>query len=265
MKITSTKTISILLSAFVISACAGNNNSGAKHADADVVEEPTTIQNEPFLQIDHVNGLTIYHITEHISLSTRPIENENIELISSAAFTDSQGRIVGHYYIDGLDQPYGKNPRDKNVTGGFITRPYNGTTCKLWDFYADGYEAELANAAKYGNIISAFAQNIIIYKGVTQDTQWRKNHTFQYRALCELDGELKIIESENPIPYNDFVNALSELHVCNALYLDMGTYNYLWYNLNAGAVEATTEDKIVEVKYANYTKISNFINVYIAD
>lgn len=256
--------ISAIVSAFAIASMFScvNNNSHVE-TDAETIADSSAVNSAPLLRINHVNGLTIYNITHHIVFSTKPIKNDFVELISSAAFTDVCGRIVGHYYI--TPDGYGRNPKDRNVTGGFIKRPYNGTTKQTWDFYASGYEAELASAAKSGNVISAFVQNVIIYKGVTQDTAWRRNDVFQYRALCEMDGELKIIESDVPIPYNEFVEALAALHVCNALYLDMGTYNYLWYDIDVTSEDTTIVGKTVEVKCANYNKISNFINVWIAD
>ena len=56
----------------------------------------------------------------------------------------------------------------------------------------------------------------------------RKN-SFQYRALCELDGKLCIIQSNQSVKYQDFVDMLIETGVKHALYLDMGGWNHSWY------------------------------------
>ena len=80
-----------------------------------------------------------------------------------------------------------------------------------------------------------------------------------------MDGELKIIESKTAVPYNDFVDALTKLNIYNALYLDTGTYNYLWYDTNVGSYDSTNVDKTTEVRGINYKNISNFLNVWIAN
>ena len=50
-----------------------------------------------------------------------------------------------------------------------------------------------------------------------------------YRALCELNGKLCIIESKTSIPLPDFITALHNASVTNAIYLDMGTWDHAWF------------------------------------
>ena len=71
------------------------------------------------------------------------------------------------------------------------------------------------------------AQNMIIHNFRVQPL-FRKN-SFQYRALCELDGKLCIIQSNQSVKYQDFVDMLIETGVKHALYLDMGGWNHSWY------------------------------------
>ena len=65
----------------------------------------------------------------------------------------------------------------------------------------------------------------------------RKSRTV-YRALCEKNGKLCIIESKKVVTYEDFVKYLVEFKVKHALYLDMGSgWNYAWYRDKEGKMK----------------------------
>ena len=51
----------------------------------------------------------------------------------------------------------------------------------------------------------------------------------QYRALCQFNGELCVIDAIEPQPFGDFTSALLDAGVDEALYLDMGEWHYSWY------------------------------------
>jgi superoxide dismutase len=87
------------------------------------------------------------------------------------------------------------------------------------------YASEIKIAAGASGM--GFAQNMIIHNFEEQPL-FRKN-SFQYRALCELDGKLCIIQSKESVKYRDFVDMLMAVGVKNALYLDMGGWNHSWY------------------------------------
>lgn len=258
IKRTSIGRLAILCMIAAVYGCAGNTSS------------KLTVETEPGSDIDSItvvsliDGLTRYAITPNIALTSEPVRNEYVMLVSSAAFTGPDGKIVGHYYSS-MDGQYGRNPKDRNVTGGFIARPYNPSSPSAWDFYMGGYEQELEQSVKNGTVSAAFAQNVIIYKGVPQDTGWRHNDIFQYRALCEISSSLYIIESEKQMPYDQFVLALVDQKVANAIYLDMATYNYLWYASEIDLSDGVDTSSATEFKGANYDKVSNFINVYIVN
>ena len=56
-----------------------------------------------------------------------------------------------------------------------------------------------------------------------------------YRAIAELNGSLCIIDSIEMMHFEDFLNELKDLHVTNALYMDMGAgWNYSWYRKSNG-------------------------------
>ena len=87
------------------------------------------------------------------------------------------------------------------------------------------YASELKIAADSSGM--GVAQNMIIHD-FNEQPHFRKN-SFQYRALCELDGKLCIIQSNQSVKYSDFVDMLKEAGVKHALYLDMGGWNHSWY------------------------------------
>ena len=65
-----------------------------------------------------------------------------------------------------------------------------------------------------------------------------KNNRTIYRALCEKDGKLCIVESKKVMTYEFFVKCLSAYKVTHALYLDMGLgWNYAWYRDKDGKVK----------------------------
>ena len=90
-------------------------------------------------------------------------------------------------------------------------------------------------------------------------SKMRKNRTV-YRALCEKDGKLCIVESKKVVTYEDFVKCLKAYKVKHALYLDMGRgWNYAWYRDKGGKViEQFPESK----KSPNYKYRTNWITFY---
>lgn len=81
-----------------------------------------------------------------------------------------------------------------------------------------------------------------------------------YRALCEKNGKLCIVESKKVMTYEFFVNCLNVLKVKHALYLDMGSgWNYAWYRDKEGKIiEQFPESK----KSPNYKYRTNWITFY---
>jgi len=57
-----------------------------------------------------------------------------------------------------------------------------------------------------------------------------------YRALCEWNGKLYIVDSGKQMTYAQFIAALKRLGVTHALYLDMGIgWNFSFYRDNSDA------------------------------
>ena len=58
-----------------------------------------------------------------------------------------------------------------------------------------------------------------------------------YRALCEKQGQLCIVDSREAVEYSDFVDMLERYGVNEALYLDMGAgWNHSWWRDADGTV-----------------------------
>ena len=103
-----------------------------------------------------------------------------------------------------------------------------------WEFVQGDYSAALDRAASQDGM--GFGQASIIHKGLRVAQLWRSgvNH---YRALCEKQGQLCIVDSREAVEYSDFVDMLERYGVNEALYLDMGAgWNHSWWRDADGTV-----------------------------
>ena len=132
----------------------------------------------------------------------------------------------------------------KNIAGHHVSRGkfYKGYTCKhntgcftyydnSWNFLFKNYINDLKYAAKRGGM--GFSQNMIVYNFKAQPSFRKSQSKFQYRALCEKEGKLCVVESRHVMTYKEFIQLLEDLHVKYAMYLDMGRgWNHSWYRDN---------------------------------
>lgn len=140
-----------------------------------------------------------------------------------------------------LDSFAHRNVAGNHVSGGIFYRGYVAKTNTgafvwyqgKWKFLYDSYASELRKAEKHGGM--GFGQNMIIYNRRVMP-RFRKDKPLNiYRALCELDGKLCIVEAKQALAYSEFVEKLANLKVKYALYLDMGSgWNYSWYRDSEG-------------------------------
>jgi len=57
-----------------------------------------------------------------------------------------------------------------------------------------------------------------------------------FRALCEKDKKLCLIESHYEVTFRQFIDALLSQNVTHAIYTDMGPgWNYMWYRTTPDA------------------------------
>ena len=148
---------------------------------------------------------------------------KNVEFCCEAAFTGElltefkHSNIADNHICNGVMK---KGYRCRANTGGFVWG--NGK----WKFMRKTDFPTSANGWNMG-----FCQLLIIHNGEARPigSKMRKNRTI-YRAMCEKDGKLCIIESKKVIAYEDFVKYLKDFKVKHALYLDMGSgWNHAWY------------------------------------
>ena len=201
----------------------------------DVAADEAVIEAEPLVRIDSTEQVMAYYPQfSHIDLvcATMPSQSDTTVIFcAEAAFTHELLDSFAHTNIDGDHVSGGKRytgAKCKDNSGAFVSWG------KQWQFVQGDYSAALDNAAS--NAGMGFGQASIIHNGQRVKKLWRGgvNH---YRALCEKDGALCIVDSRNAVPYADFVDMLERYGVTEALYLDMGSgWNHSWWRDAQGEV-----------------------------
>ena len=101
-------------------------------------------------------------------------------------------------------------------------------------FYYQNYSAALDKAAKEGGM--GFAQKMMIHQGKKVQTTRPLSNVNQFRALClNHEGQIAIMESHGKVTFGNFIKALLDVGVTEALYTDMGPgWNYCFYRQQQG-------------------------------
>ena len=164
---------------------------------------------------------------------------KDVEFCCEAAFTGEllnefkHSNIADRHICNGVMK---KGYRCKTNTGGFVWGKGKWKFMRKTDYPTE------ANGWSMG-----FCQLLIIKDGVASPIGAKlKNNRTIYRALCEKNGKLCIVEAKKVMTYESFVNCLKDFKVTHALYLDMGSgWNYAWYRDKDGSVkEIFPESKI---------------------
>ena len=139
---------------------------------------------------------------------------KDVEFCCEAAFTGEllnefkHSNIADNHICNGEMK---KGYRCKANAGGFVWGKGK------WKFMRKADYPTEANGWNMG-----FCQLLIIKDSAVRPIGAKmKNNRTIYRALCEKDGKLCIIESKKVMTYEFFVNCLSAYKVTHALYLDM--------------------------------------------
>ena len=178
---------------------------------------------------------------------------KDVEFCCEAAFTGELLNEFKHFNIADNHICNGvmkKGYRCRTNTGGFVWGRGK------WKFMRKADYPTEANGWEMG-----FCQLLIIKDGVARPIGAKmKNNRTIYRALCEKNGKLCIVEGKKVMTYESFVNCLKAYKVKHALYLDMGSgWNYAWYRDKEGkVVERFPESK----KSPNYKYRTNWITFY---
>ena len=224
--------ILLVLSALLLCCCTKT----PKHAMKKVTKDAKpTMQGSPVVIDDAtVEGLRVYYpLFSRIDLvcGTMPSKKDtDVIFCAEAAFTHELLDEFAHSNIDG-----------DHVSGGKL---YEGAECydntgafawfadTTWEFVHGEYGELLDSVAEAGGM--GFGQAIIIYDGESIRPLWRDGVN-QYRALCEKDGRLCIVDSRKEVEYDEFVKLLEKFAPRFALYLDMGAgWNHSWWRDGKG-------------------------------
>ena len=225
--------------------CGARNSQEQKgvETEADSVNVALGKNDGRFVKVDTLENLVVYTpVFSSIDLACGEMpskEYSSVIFCAAAAFTGSFLSEFKHSNIAGDHVSGGKRFEgfDCRVnTGCFV---YYGN--KEWDFVYEDYSHALDSAASTGGM--GFAQIMMINDGKVKQT-YRTNpkntrDVNEFRALCELNGNLCVIDSRGFVNFIDFVNDLAAAGVSDAKYMDMGEgWNYSWWRHSDGtAVE----------------------------
>lgn len=214
----------------VTMSCSKGNKSNQSTMDNSNIPTPVMIDDTT------VNELTVYYpqfSSIDLVCGTMPSQQDtNVVFCAEAAFTHDLLDEFDHSNIDG-----------DHVSGG---KRYKGAKCKdnsgafawfgdtTWEFVNGEYSELLDSVAAAGGM--GFGQAIIIHDGESIRPLWREG-TNRYRALCEKDGRLCIVDSRDEVTYERFVALLEAFAPTHALYMDMGAgWNHSWWRDSDGKV-----------------------------
>lgn len=205
---------------------------------ATVAAGAQNAKTQNWVDVETIDGLKVikpnYTSIDMAFGNESPKNDKSVVTCFGAAFTGDYLEEFKHSNIASDHAGGGKKYNGyvcKRNTGAFI---YDG---KNWKFLykSNNYSTLLASAAKKGGC--GFSQEMMIYQGKKVKTTRSKDNENVFRALCERNGELVVIESLASVRFGDFINNLLANGVKHALYLDMGTWRYGWYRPNATSFE----------------------------
>ena len=195
------------------------------------------MQGSPVLIDDTtVEGLRVYYPQfSRIDLvcGKMPAKRDtSVIFCAEAAFTHALLDEFFHINIDGDHVSGGKRYDGANCLDNSGAFAWFGDT--TWEFVHGEYGELLDSVAAAGGM--GFGQAIIIYNGEAIRPLWRDGE-HEYRALCEKDGRLCIVDSRSAVEYDYFVEMLEQFAPRHALYLDMGAgWNHSWWRDGKGQV-----------------------------
>lgn len=257
-KITYLTLISLLITLIGFQSCSNKtstdttestaNSKGSKLDTSNVLKEKVHVE-----RIDTLSMIILYPLYDKIDLVCDKMPSQkdtSILLCAAGSFTGETLNDFKHFNIAGDHVSNGirySGYSCRRNTGAFIY--YD----RQWKFLYKNYSAYLDSATVYSGC--GFAQEMIIHKYNLVPTT-RPNHSRNiFRALCEKDNNLCIIESTSNIEFGNFKSRLIELNVSEALYLDMGNgWNHAWYRVSNDSVN------VLHPKTHNYC--TNWITFY---
>lgn len=193
------------------------------------------------VRIDSLDNIIVYYPNfENLEMAygSNVPNNDDILYCCGAAFTAECLKSFNH-----------ENIRCNHVNKGRFYHGSDEPICNGAFTFYDGQghfdrinDSVLHVAADHGGM--GFCQVLTIFDGeiaytdtLNQDFWIHKDYVF--RALCEKDGKLCIIETKAKVPYGTFAHYLKDFGVTYAINLDMGGWSHAWYRDNYGEVIET--------------------------
>lgn len=182
-------------------------------------------------------------------------EDSAVVFCAAAAFTGTYLDEFKHTNIAGDHVSVGVRHEGYKCEVNTGTFAYYGG--REWEFaYAD-HDRLLNKAAEKGGM--AYSQAMMICNGeVKQKYRVNPKNTRdvnEFRTLCELNGQLCVIDSKGFVNFINFVEALNKIGVSHAIYMDMGEgWNYSWWRHSCG--------KAVEIHRVESGYTTNWITFY---
>lgn len=191
--------------------------------------------------IESHDSLTVYYPKfSRIDFVTEKMPQKaekDVIFVCAASFTGQlldefkHSNIAGHHVSSG------------EFHSGYKCGPYNGVFTwsekSGWRFYNYSHknsEPPLRKVEKEGGM--GYCQSMLFHDGKRFKGCMKPDRVNRYRALCELDGKLCIVDCARNLPFGHFMDGLEKLGVKNALYCDMGRgWNYSWYRKDDGTVK----------------------------
>lgn len=185
---------------------------------------------------------TPYYSSVDLICGTMPSQSDkNVIFCAEAAFTGELLKEFKHSNILGDHVSGGKRYKGtgcKRNTGAFVY--YDGK----WKFLYNDYSKDLDVAAQNGGM--GFGQEMMIHEGKRVLTIRKDANKNEFRALCELSGKLCVIDSKGVSSFGDFIQALLNEGVTEAIYLDMGSgWNFSWYRDDSGVPHVIHNHRII--------------------
>ena len=237
MRISFLHHLSPVLAILMMCSCAGKTNTD------EMNKESESSQYIPVMIDDTtVNGLIAYYPQfSHIDLVCGKMpsqQDDSVVFCAEAAFTHELLDEFAHSNIDGDHVSGGKRYKGaqcEDNSGAFAW--FNDST---WEFINGEYSELLDSVAAAGGM--GFGQAIIIHEGESIRPLWREKYDnnatkTHFRALCEKDGKLCVVDCRDEVSYDKFVALLEEFGPRYALYMDMGAgWNHSWWRDAEGKV-----------------------------
>lgn len=225
--------IMIGFSLFIISTQYHNSlHTDGTFTSPDTLEDQLRESGKPVLVLETEDLYFFYPDYSDIDFVTGEMpseEDQSILLFVTAAFQSHHQIGFDHDNIVGMHASKGElwNGRSAEGVGAFTC--VNGEA-RIWGL--DEAKEAVKNAAEQGG--SGFEQFLILYKG-QRDNHNEIDEFRCYRALALVNGRVCVVDSRTQVHYDEFVQALEDAGIQDALYCDMGSgWNHSWYREQNG-------------------------------